>query len=119
MWFPLREQELMLSPFASHHDFEGAPGDVLPSEPHVNHVVPGLRRCVEDVKGPVLVLDHISFHFSAVRSDHNTGYLPLPGSFSVHHESNFLSDANGRPNAGSWRRQKICFDIKAFNRFSS
>lgn len=91
----------MLSAFASHHDFEGAPGDVLPSEAHVNHVRPGFRSRVEDVEGAVLVLDDFSFHLSAVWSHHDAGDLPLPCSFSVHHEPDLLSNADGRPDARS------------------
>ncbi len=87
---------------SSHRDCEGALGDVLSSEAHVNHVRAGFRSRVEDVEGAVLVLDDFSFHLSAVWSHYDAGDLPLPRSFSVHHKPDLLYDADGRADAGSW-----------------
>lgn len=90
---------MLLSGADPHHDFERAVRDVLSTEPHVDDVGSRLRSGVEDVEGPILVLDDLCFHLGPIRRDDDARDLPFACAFRVHHKAHLLSDADGRPDA--------------------
>lgn len=92
-------REMLLSGADSHHDFERAVRDVLSAEPHVDDVGSWLWGGVEDVEGPIFVLDDLCFHFGPIGCDDDARDLPFACTFCVHHKSHLLSDADGGADA--------------------
>lgn len=97
---------------ATHRDLEGAVGDVLPSEAHVNHVVPGRGCRVEDVEGAVLVLQNLGLHLAAVGLHHHTAHLPFPSTLGAHHHAQLL------PNGHRGSHARTCSTFFFFFRIS-
>lgn len=86
----------------SHHDSEGALGDILPAEANIYDIAPGGRGGVEDIECSVLVLDDISLHLGPIRRHHDTRHLPLPSCLSVHHKAHLLPDRDDGGDTGTW-----------------
>lgn len=109
-------RETPLSGADPHHDFERAVRDILAAESYVDDIGSWLWRRVEDVEGPVLVLDDLGFHLGPIGRDDDARDLPFACAFCVHHKAHLLPDADGRPDARACKmriRRLVCSEETA------
>lgn len=64
--------------------------DVLPTKADGNNVFSGLRGCVVDVKGAVVILHHVHIQLHPLWCLHLAGHLALPSSLGIHRDDRVL-----------------------------
>ena len=82
-------------PLHTHHDLEGAVGDVLPPEAHTDDVFPRLWGGVEDVEGAVGVFHHVHVGLGPVGRPHGARHFARPRRLRVHRQQRLLPQLDG------------------------
>lgn len=87
----------------AYQHVEGAVGDVLASEADGDDVFARLGRRVVNVKGPVVVLDHVHVKLGPVGCGHRARHLPRAGCLGVHCDHRLFPNLDAGAQAGTCR----------------